>query len=62
MIKEPESRVEHIEDPESGLDVRWTDNGPKQDDPPQFRSNLANLLELDEYGLPYGYGAGDTNG
>ena len=48
-----------VRDPLTGLEVRATDNGPKEHDleAPQTQG----LLELDERGLPKGWEAPDGN-
>lgn len=49
----PSDAIEEVEDPESGLTIRWTDNGPKEDDPEQLLPNSNEPLELDEHGIPF---------
>lgn len=48
---------EQTRDPYSGLEIRKTDNGPKECDLPAPQT--PGLLELDERGLPVGWEAPD---
>lgn len=47
-----DQKIKRVLDPESRLEVRWTDNGVKSNDPDQIFPDLNKPLVLDENGIP----------